>query len=72
MDATEFQKEYYAGKTWGDASKLVDKMSDENVRELKDAMIVVQKYTGLDMRQEFFLGMLRAEEKNREEKADGN
>lgn len=54
----DFKQRYIEAKTCADAIALVKELSQEEKAELNQAMNIVQKWTGLDMRQEFFNRLL--------------
>lgn len=60
MDAKEFRKAFRDGKSWKDAEDAIRALSNSQRVSLRDALKITEEYTGLDMRQEFFLGLLRA------------
>lgn len=60
MDAKEFKKRFNEGKSWADAENACRALTDTQRAALRDALAMTDEYTGLDMRQEFFLMELRA------------
>jgi len=59
MKASQFKKEYDKLKVWGDLDDLLEKVSKEDMKKLYEALLIVDAYTGLDMRQEFLVGVLK-------------
>ena len=59
MKAELFNKGFHKGETWGEAEKLVNKLTVEEAKALYDATAYVREWTGIDMRQEFFQGLLK-------------
>ena len=59
MNIAEFLPKYAKCKTWADLDELIDQLAYHNQSELREALQTVKTFTGLDMRQEFLLGILR-------------
>lgn len=57
----DFKQRYIEAKTWADAKALAKELSQEEKVELNSAMEIVGRWTGLDMRQDFFQGLLAHE-----------
>ena len=56
-----FKERYEEAKTWADAQELVKSLTGiEEARKLAECLLVTQAYTGLNMRQEFLLGILES------------
>lgn len=56
-----FKKAYLKGETWGDAEKVVALLSRQEIIDLTNALVLIKAYMGIDMRKEFFLGILKSE-----------
>ena len=55
-----FQEAYIKSKTWADLENATHNLLTQEQRlELMKSMTIVKEATGLDMRQNFFLGVLR-------------
>jgi len=57
--ASEFKEGYEKSKTWKDADELCQTLTARQHHELYEALKVVKAYMGLDMRQDFYMGILR-------------
>jgi len=68
----QINKAYQVAKTWEDADKIIASMTTEQVIELRNALETTKEYTGLDMRQDFFLTLLRSEVDKRASKKEAN
>ena len=56
MDWKElFNSGYEKGETWADAELLIKTLSTKELKEFIEAHEIVEKLTGLDMRQKFYL-----------------
>ena len=53
-----FRTEYKQCKTYGDFGRLVERLTIPYMRQLRDAMQLVQDTTGLTMREDAFLVVL--------------
>ncbi len=69
---TQIKKGFEKAKTWADANKVIAKMSVNQVIEMRDALETTSKYSGLDMRQDFILTLLKYEVENRARKQEDN
>lgn len=58
--APEFLAQYAKAKVWADLDDLVKQLDLPGARVLCDSLQTVKDYTGLDMRQEFLLGVLNS------------
>lgn len=56
----EFKKLYMTAKVWSDMDDAIDKLTAADRQHLAACLEIVKEYTGLDMRQDFTLGVLRA------------
>lgn len=60
MKPSEFKHAYeHTGKRWKDADELVQQLSESDRRRLYDALVIVDDFTGLDMRQNFYKSILK-------------
>lgn len=55
-----YRELYRKADTWGDLDRANDTLDLFQVRDLLNALALVQSYTGLDARQEFLKGSLQA------------
>jgi len=57
----EFYKTYIKSKTWGELEdNIKENLTPSDILKLSESMDIVKKFTGLDMRQDFLLGILKA------------
>jgi hypothetical protein len=56
----EFAEAYKKAKTWEDADKALDHLSFDELRNLVRSLEVVKEAMGLDMRQDFYLGIMKS------------
>lgn len=56
MKNQEFKEKYSKAETWGDADEILRQMSIQELRAFVNHHTYVKETTGLDMRQEFYLG----------------
>jgi hypothetical protein len=56
----DFQEAYHKAETWADMEKVLDTLSDNAQIELMNSLQIVKNMTGLDMRQDFMLGLLKS------------
>ncbi len=61
-----FKAAYKHAKTGGDLDKILYKMDLSEKKKLRDALEVVDEYTGLDMRQEYLKTDLTCKIKRKE------
>ena len=55
----EFRTKYQKATIWGELSDALDKhLTRPDILILRDALMTVQMFTGIDMRQEFLLAEL--------------
>jgi len=55
----DFIKAYSKSKTWADLDNAIDKnLKPSEMVNLRSALEVVKEYVGIDMRQDFLLGIL--------------
>ena len=55
MNTKEFYKEYLKAETWGQANTLLKQLNEKQLKEFIKTHETVKQYTGLDMRQSFYL-----------------
>lgn len=60
MTSNEFKEAYSKAKVWADLDAPVDGLSHEQKTNLVTALSLVKEFTGLDMRQDFLLGVLKS------------
>ena len=60
-----FKDRYNSLETFKQAQDLLKSMTTEDLIEMRDAMEIMQKYTGLDMREEFLQKMIPYEIEDR-------
>lgn len=60
METAEFKEEYKEAKTWGDCDRLLEKLTKAQLISFVKAHEVVKELTGLDMRQEWYVGSAKA------------
>ncbi len=61
MSEEKFKEAYNKGKVWADLDRAIeDHLGAYGVARLRRGLEVVKLYTGLDMRQDFLLGLLRS------------
>ena len=56
-----FKEKYHNLETLGDGWRLAESMSSEDLIEFRDAANVMKQFTGLDMREDWFLGAVESE-----------
>jgi len=59
IDANIFKKGYSKARVVGELDELIDDLSRDCIIHLIEAHDMVNRWTGLDMKQEFFLGTLK-------------
>jgi hypothetical protein len=63
QQATAFKKVYWSAKTNGDLDKALKALDGDYKKEVLQALLVVQDFCGITMRDEHLIGILQAEEK---------
>lgn len=54
-----FKEKYKKAKVWADLDEAMKELTPNECKELHKSLEVTKKATGLDMRQDFLLGLLR-------------
>ena len=57
----DFKEMYDKSKVWADMDRAVEELQPNEIKALASALKLVKKMTGLDMRQDFLLGVLNAQ-----------
>ena len=55
----QFHKAYNKAETWADADKVCKMLNEVQRTQLIEAMEIVKPYFSLDMREDFYLGILK-------------
>ena len=73
MKPKEFKKKFHELKTWGEAERLLKQLTARELQEFISVHEKVKAYTGLNMRQDFYLSEARfilKYDKKRDEQQD--
>lgn len=57
--AADWKAQYEKAKTWGEADRLVEQLTAKEHLDLYGALQTIKEWMGLDMRQEFYMSILR-------------
>jgi len=57
---TDFKEDYIKSKVWADLDTAIDNnLVPSEIAKLMSSLETVKEYTGIDMRQDFLLGVLK-------------
>lgn len=66
MEAKEFHKKFLKGELWIDAENLIKELTPEQRSKIIEALETTKEWMGIDMREEFYLGLMKSMKKEKE------